>query len=77
MRALCLVLCLFLALTPGCATWNVNAFGIPLQASDKYQTSSTSSSGSGGTLSKEEKVGVIVILGLAAAGIAVGAAAAN
>ena len=82
-----LVLCL--AVLTGCQSWNVNAFGyrVPatgtrpapvdygyyLQASDKYQTKSTS--GSGG-LSTEEKWGVVLILGVAiGAGIAVAVAA--
>ncbi|MHC4407945.1 MAG: hypothetical protein ACYS0E_02135 [Planctomycetota bacterium] len=64
-----LVLCL--ALLTGCASWNVDAFGYHMQASDKYQTSSDSKS-----MSTEEKWGVVLVLGVAiGAGIAVAAAA--
>lgn len=66
-----LVLCL--ALLTGCASWNVDAFGYHMQASDKYQTSSGSSSTK---LSTEEKWGVVLVLGVAiGAGIAIAAAA--
>ncbi|MHC4452719.1 MAG: hypothetical protein ACYS0E_21690 [Planctomycetota bacterium] len=66
-----LVLCL--ALLGGCNSWNVDAFGYHMQASDKYQTKSTSGSSS---MSTEEKWGVVLILGVAiGAGIAVAAAA--
>jgi hypothetical protein len=63
----CLLLC------TGCAHWNVTGFGIPMQATDRYQQTSSESSGK---LSSEEKWGVVLILGLAiGGGIAVAAAA--
>ena len=66
------ILVLSFALLTGCASWNVDAFGYHMQASDKYQTKSGSGSGS---MSTEEKWGVVLILGVAiGAGIAVAAA---
>jgi len=66
-----LVLCL--ALCTGCANWNVTGFGIPLQATDRYQARSSEDPGK---LTTEEKWGVVLILGLAiGGGIAIAAAA--
>ena len=68
-----LVLCLALLVSPlaGCNSWNVDAFGYHMQASDKYQTSSDSKS-----MSTEEKWGVVLVLGVAiGAGIAIAVAA--
>ena len=59
-----------LVLLNGCASWNISAFGVPMQASDKYAEENTHG------LSKEETWGVILILGLAIGG-AVYAAGAN
>ena len=73
MKSLLLTLALLL---PGCATWNVDAFGYHMQASDKYQTKNTSSGGSSSQLTTEEKWGVALVLGVAiGGGIAIAAAA--
>ena len=64
---------LALALLTGCAHWNVTGFGVPLQASDRYQRQEDT-----GQLTTEEKWGTILLLGVAIGGsIAVGIAAAN
>lgn len=62
--------CIGLVLLSSCASWNISAFGVPMQASDKYAEQNTH------RLSKEETFGVILILGLAIGG-AVYAASAN
>ena len=54
----------------GCATWNVTGFGVPMQATSKFQTVDDSKS-----MSTEEKWGVVLIIGVAVgAGIAIAAA---
>ena len=64
---LCLLLC------TGCAHWNVTGFGIPMQATDRYQRTAAEDPGK---LSSEEKWGVVLILGLAiGSGVAVAIAA--
>jgi len=64
---------LALALLTGCAHWNVTGFGVPLQASDRYQRHEDP-----GKLTTEEKWGTILLLSLAVGGsIAVGVAASN
>jgi hypothetical protein len=55
-------LCIGLVLLTGCASWNISAFGVPMQASDKYAEENTHG------LSAEETWGVILILGLAIGG---------
>lgn len=55
-------LCIGLVLLSSCASWNVSAFGIPMQASEKYAEENTHG------LSAEETWGVILILGLAIGG---------
>ncbi|MEM8882974.1 MAG: hypothetical protein AAGD14_02805 [Planctomycetota bacterium] len=64
-------LCLFLALATGCASWNVKAFGVPVQTSEtpvfpENQTRSRD-------MTAEEKAGTLLIVGLAIAGVAAGA----
>jgi hypothetical protein len=51
-------LLLLLALFSGCKTWNVNAFGVPLDGKERYVSAAAE-------LSSEEKVGVIVVLAVA------------
>jgi hypothetical protein len=66
-RRLAILLCA-LALS-GCRSFKVNAFGVPLNATAKESMSSD--------LTTEEKLGVLLLVGIAVAGIAVGVAAAN
>ena len=79
-----LVLC-FSMLTTGCQSWNVNAFGIDVHKSASYATSANAPRTLGyhaaepksEPLSKEEKTGVIVVVGLAVVLIVGGAIAFN
>jgi hypothetical protein len=58
-------LVLLLCLVGGCRTWDVRAFDVPLNGKERYMTASSE-------LSSEEKVGVIIILGVAiGAGVAI------
>jgi len=66
-------LVLSLALLTGCAHWNVNAFGVSMQATSRYQTVEQEEQ-----LTTEEKWGVILLLAVAiGGGIAIGATATN
>ena len=83
-----LVLCFAMLLT-GCQSWNVNAFGVPLNRSANYASSATAPARASAPrtmgyhaadpksapLSKEEKTGAIVVIGLAIALIVAGALA--
>jgi hypothetical protein len=53
-------LLLLLLLVAGCRTWDVRAFGVPLDGKERYMTASSE-------LTSEEKIGVIVILAVAIA----------
>ena len=78
-----LVLCLAMLLA-GCQSWNVNAFGVPIQGATSYATVGNTPPRTMGyhaadpksePLSKDEKTGVIVVVGLAIALIIAGAIA--
>ena len=85
-----LVLSLVMLLT-GCQSWNVNAFGMPMGESTNYATVSSTPPRTPAPsklgyhaaepkhepLSKEEKTGVIVVVGLAIALAVVGIVAAS
>jgi hypothetical protein len=65
---------LLLLLVAGCRTFEVNAFGVPLRGEPRYLSASTDDEG----LSTEEKLGVILLVGIAIGGaIALGAAASH
>jgi hypothetical protein len=65
-RALVLIL-----LAAGCRTWDVNAFGVPLGEQPRHVVAASDED-----LSTEEKLGVILLVGVAVgAGIAVAVAA--
>jgi len=53
-------LLLLLLLVAGCRTWDVRAFGVPVDGKERYMTASSE-------LTSEEKIGVIVILAVAIA----------
>ena len=85
-----LVLCFSLLMT-GCRSWNVNAFGVPVGGAKSYATVSNTPPRAPAKsklgyhaaepqyepLSKEEKTGVIVVVGLAIALVIVGIVVAN
>ena len=56
MRRLLILSLLFLA--TGCRTWDVRAFDVPLDGKERYMTASSE-------LTTDEKVGVIVVVGVA------------
>ena len=62
-------LLLLLLLATGCRTWDVRAFDVPLDGKERYMTASSE-------LSTDEKVGVIIIIGVAV-GASVALALAN
>ena len=51
------LLLLFL-LAAGCRTWDVRAFDVPLDGKERYMTASSE-------LTKDETIGVIVVVGVA------------
>jgi len=81
-----LVLCFAMLLT-GCQSWSVNAFGVPLNRSANYASSATAPARAPAPrtmgyhavesmpLTKEEKTGAIVVIGLAIVLIVAGALA--
>jgi len=87
---LSLVVCFSLLLT-GCQSWNVDAFGVPVGGATSYATVGNTpprapaksklgyhaSEPQHEPLSKDEKTGVIVIVGLAIALAVIGIVAAN
>jgi len=87
---LSLVVCFSLLMT-GCRSWNVNAFGVPVGGATSYATVGNTpprppanaklgyhaSEPQHEPLSKDEKTGVIVIVGLAIALAVVGIIVAN
>ena len=62
-------LLLLLLLATGCRTWDVRAFDVPLDGKERYMAASSD-------LSTDEKIGVIIIVGIAVGG-AVALAVAN
>jgi hypothetical protein len=64
-------LLLLLLLATGCRTWEVNAFGVPLNGEPPRHVQASSD------LSTEEKLGVILIVGIAVAGAVAIAVAAD
>lgn len=61
---------LLLALASGCKTWDVRAFGVPVDGKERYVSASSDLTG-------EEKVGVIIILAVAIGGAVALAVAAD
>ena len=49
---------LLLLLATGCRTWDVRAFDVPLDGKERYMTASSD-------LTTDEKIGVIVVVGVA------------
>jgi hypothetical protein len=74
MRRLALLLCA-LMLVSGCRSWNVNLFNVPVRSSEYAATARTVDysdpvmASEFSDLSKDEKIGVIVVLTVAVAAI--------